>query len=145
MVYCTYRMEGCAVGQILHGSATTIELIRRAIQCKRIKTCQRHVFSGNRQGSLIALSRRYGVNPKTVAKWRRRTTVSNARTGPTDPKSTVLTIDEEAVIVAFRKHALLPLDDCLYSLQPIIALRDHAVFIAGYIGLAIAGDCKRLA
>jgi hypothetical protein len=47
-------------------------------------------------------------------------------------------LDEEAVIVAFRKHALLPLDDCLYSLQPTIALRDHAVFNAGYIGLAIA-------
>jgi hypothetical protein len=27
-------------------------------------------------------------------------------------KSTVLTIDDEAVIVAFRKHTLLPLDDC---------------------------------
>jgi hypothetical protein len=35
-------------------------------------------------------------------------------------KSTVLSPDDEAVIVAFRKHTLLPLDDCLYALQPTI-------------------------
>ena len=82
------------------------EAIRRAIQ--------------NSQESLIWLVKRYGINPKTVAKWRKRTTVSDTRTGPTDPKSTVLTIEEEAIIVAFRKHTLLPLDDCLYTLQPTI-------------------------
>jgi hypothetical protein len=43
----------------------------------------------------------------------------NPQTGPKDPKSTVLSIEEEAVIVAFRKHTLLPLDDCLYSLQAV--------------------------
>jgi transposase InsO family protein len=36
------------------------------------------------------------------------------------PKSTVLTTEEEAVVVAFRRHTLLPLDDCLYALQPTI-------------------------
>ncbi|ESY43067.1 hypothetical protein X744_32285 [Mesorhizobium sp. LNJC372A00] len=40
-------------------------------------------------------------------------------TGPRTPTSTVLTIEEEAVIVAFRRHTL-PLDDCLYALQPTI-------------------------
>jgi hypothetical protein len=30
----------------------------------------------------------------------------------------VLSLEEEAVIVAFRRHTLLPLDDCLYALQP---------------------------
>ncbi len=42
---------------------------------------------------------------------------------PTDPKnarSTELSIEEEAIVVAFRKHTLLPLDDCLYALQPTI-------------------------
>src|SRR3546814_8057223 len=34
--------------------------------------------------------------------------------------STVLSIEEEAIIVAFRKHTLLPLDDCLYALQATI-------------------------
>jgi hypothetical protein len=32
----------------------------------------------------------------------------------------VLTVEEEAIIVAFRKHTLLPLDDCLYVLQATI-------------------------
>ena len=41
-------------------------------------------------------------------------------TGPKDAKSTVLSIEDEAVIVAFRRHTLLPLDDCLYALQPSI-------------------------
>jgi hypothetical protein len=40
--------------------------------------------------------------------------------GPKEPKSTVLSIEKEAIIVAFRKHTLLPLNDCLYSLQATI-------------------------
>jgi hypothetical protein len=40
--------------------------------------------------------------------------------GPKDVRSTVLTKEEEAAIVAFRKYTLLPLDDCLYALQPSI-------------------------
>ena len=28
--------------------------------------------------------------------------------------------EEEAIVVAFRRHTLLPLDDCLYALQPTI-------------------------
>lgn len=34
-------------------------------------------------------------------------------TGPREPRSTVLSLEEEAVIVAFRRYTLLPLDDCL--------------------------------
>ena len=41
-------------------------------------------------------------------------------TGPKDAKSTLLSIEEEAIIVAFRRHTLLPLDDCLYALQATI-------------------------
>ena len=40
--------------------------------------------------------------------------------GPKQPKSTVLTSEEEAMIIVFRKHTLLPLDDCLYALQETI-------------------------
>lgn len=93
------------MGQILHGGATTTEAIRRAIQ--------------DSQESLRALSKRYGINQKTVAKWKKRTSVADVPTGPKTPSSTVLTIEEEAVIVAFRRHTLLPLDDCLYALQSI--------------------------
>jgi hypothetical protein len=40
--------------------------------------------------------------------------------GPKAPHSTVLTLEEEAMAVAFRRHTLLPLDDCLYALQATI-------------------------
>src|SRR6202167_6465917 len=99
-------MEGCAMGQVLHGCATTTEAIRRAIQ--------------NSQESLRALSKRYGINPKTVSKWKQRGSVADLPTGPKEPKSTSLSLEDEAIIVAFRKHTLLPLDDCLYSLQATI-------------------------
>jgi RNA-directed DNA polymerase len=44
--------------------------------------------------------------------------VADLPTGPKEPRSTVPSSEEEAIIVAFRKHTLLPLDDCLYALQP---------------------------
>ena len=56
------------MGQVLHGSATTTEATRRAIQ--------------NSQASLRDLAKRYGINPKTVAKWRKREHVADARMGP---------------------------------------------------------------
>ncbi|ESZ30824.1 transposase [Mesorhizobium sp. L2C066B000] len=94
------------MGQVLHGSATTTEAVRRAIQ--------------HSQESLRALAKRYGINQKTVAKWETRISVTDLPTGPRDPRSTVLSVEEEAVIVAFRRYTLLPLDDCLYALQPMI-------------------------
>ena len=51
-----------------------------------------------------------GVNVKTVAKWRKRECVQDAAMGPKEAHSTVLSIEEEAVIVAFRRHTLLPLE-----------------------------------
>jgi hypothetical protein len=57
------------------------------------------------------------VNPKTIAKWRKRCSVADLPTGPRLAGSTVLSTEEEAVVVAFRRHTLLPLDDCLYALQ----------------------------
>ena len=70
------------------------------------------------QASLRSLAKRYGVNQKTVAKWRHRAGVADLPTGPREPKSTKLTPEEEAVIVAIRRHTLLALGDCLYALQP---------------------------
>jgi transposase InsO family protein len=94
------------MGQILHGSATTTEAVRRAIQ--------------HSQASLRTLARRYGINQKTVAKWKRRSSVADLPTGPREPRSSVLSIEDEAIVVAFRRHTLLPLDDCLYALQATI-------------------------
>jgi transposase InsO family protein len=56
-----------------------------------------------------------------VAKWRRRTTVEDAKMGSRQAHSTVLTAEQEAVIVAFRQRTPLALDDCLYALQASIA------------------------
>jgi len=72
------------------------------------------------QESLRALAKRYGINQKTVAKWKKRSSVADVPTGPKEAHSTVLSLEDEAVVVAFRKHTLLPLDDCLYALQPTI-------------------------
>ena len=84
------------MGQVRHGSATTTHAVRAAIQ--------------RSQASLAALSRELGINPKTVAKWRKRTTVEDLKTGPKAPHSTTLTEAEEAMVVAFRRHTLLPRD-----------------------------------
>jgi transposase InsO family protein len=92
------------VGQVLHGRATTTEAVRRAIQAG--------------EESVRALARRHGISPTTVRKWRKRTFTTDAAMGPKAPRSTVLSPEDEAVVVAFRRHTLLPLDDCLYALQP---------------------------
>ena len=94
------------MGQILHGSARTTASVRRAIQ--------------HSQESLRALAQRHGVNPKTIAKWRKRCSVADLPTGPKQASSTVLSSEEEAVVVAFRRHTVRPLDDCLYALQVTI-------------------------
>ena len=80
----------------------------------------RHNAIQNGQESLRALAKRYGINQKTVRKWRNRSSVTDLPTGPKKPRSTVLSVEEEAVVVAFRRHTLLPLDDCLYALQATI-------------------------
>jgi hypothetical protein len=76
------------MGQVLHGCATTTEAVRLAIQLS--------------QESLRALAGRCGINQKNVAKWKKRTSVADVPTGPKEPKSTVLTVEEDAIIIAFR-------------------------------------------
>ena len=91
--------------QALYGSARTKAAVRDAIQ--------------RRLASLQMLATCHGINSKTVAQWRERTTVTDATMGPI-PTLTVLTIEQEAMAVTFRSHTLLPLDDCLYILQTTI-------------------------
>jgi hypothetical protein len=94
------------MGQVRHGSATTTYAVRAATQRSK--------------ASLAQLSRELGIKPKTVAKWRKRAAVEDMKTGPKEPRSSVLTEAEESMIVAFRRYTFLPLDDCLYALQPSI-------------------------
>src|ERR1700709_2159409 len=98
------------MGQVHHGNATTTAAVRRAIQ--------------HSQESLRVLARRHGINAKTVAKWKKRTSTADVPTRPKERRSTggapVVSPEQEAIIVAFRRHTLLPLDDCLYALQATI-------------------------
>ena len=53
------------MGQIRHGCATSTHAIRAAIQ--------------RSQASTAALNRELGINPKTVATWRKRETVEDRK------------------------------------------------------------------
>lgn len=95
------------MGSILHGSARTTPRVRAELQASKEKAS--------------VLARRYGLSRTTVNKWRSRTTTVDSRMGPRDPRSTVLTPLEEAMVVAFRQRTLLPLDDvmgCLHDSIP---------------------------
>jgi hypothetical protein len=91
--------------QVLHGCARTTEAVRpdraRSVPLQR------------REQSMTTLVLRHGVNRKTIAKWKKRSFVHVAAMGPKQPHSTSLTTEEEATVVAFREHTLLPLGDCL--------------------------------
>lgn len=69
-------------------------------------------------GSVLA--QRYGLNRTTVKKRRSRAMTADAPMRPSQPKSTVLTAAEEAVVVEFRRRTLL-VDDvrgCLHQSIP---------------------------
>ena len=91
---------------MLHGSARTTLRIRAELQRSKEKTS--------------VLAQRYGLSRTTVTKWRSRTTTTDAPMGPSQPKSTVLSPAEEAVIVEFRRRTLLPLDDVMGCLRESI-------------------------
>ncbi len=86
------------MGQVLHACARTTEAVHGAIQLQ--------------QESVRTLAQRFGVSPTTVQKWRKRSTTADAPMGPKEPR-----------VIAFRRHTLLPLDDCLYALQPVERMR----------------------
>src|ERR671917_2914442 len=96
----------------LHGSARTTPRVRAELQAS--------------QEATRALAAQYGLNPKTVAKWRKRTTTADQPMGPNRPRSTVLTELEEAIVLgssprtSFRRRTLLPLDDVLGCLRESI-------------------------
>ena len=93
------------MGQVLHKRATTTQATRRAIQ--------------NSKESQKVLAKRYGINIKTVAKWKKRNSVEDLPMGA--PKRSIsLSREQEAAVVLFRRETLLPLDDCLYALQETI-------------------------
>lgn len=96
MIYLTNHYRRMTHAQILHKRAMTTHAIRAEIQ--------------RSTESVATLSRRYGINPKTVRKWRSRQTVEDTRMGPKAPRSTSLTPLEEAAAVTFRQKTLLHID-----------------------------------
>src|SRR5215207_1884780 len=109
------------MGQVLHGSATTTEAVRRAIQ--------------RSEESLRTLARRHRVNEKTVAKWRKRLSTTDLPTR-SEGRSTSLTVEEEAVVVASGAVvALVDRDDDLFAAAALILVltleaRDEGLLVA---------------
>lgn len=95
------------MGQILHGSARTTQKVRRDIQ--------------DSQESVRVLSKRYNISETTVRKWRSRKEEGVAdRSNRPKKLKTVLSKEDEAIIILFRQKTQLPLDDCLDALKPEI-------------------------
>src|SRR3978361_803576 len=94
------------MASVLHGSARTTPRVGARVPAA--------------QASRLSLAVLYGLNPKTVAKWRGRSVTCDARMGPKAPRSTALTPAEEAIVVECRRRPLLPLDDVLGCLRDTI-------------------------
>ena len=92
------------MGQVLHGSATTTGTVRRAVQ--------------ESQESLSALASATGS--EGGRRWKKRSSGTDLPTGPRTPASTVLSVEKEAIVTTFCRHALPPRDDCLYALQAVV-------------------------
>ena len=94
------------MGQVLHGCAKTTHAVRAELQ--------------RSEASAAQLAQKFGINEKTVLKWRKRQSVEDLPMGPKERRSTVLTSMEEAAIVALRVQARLPLDDVYIALKDVI-------------------------
>lgn len=70
------------MGQVLHGCATTTHAVRAAKQRSK--------------AAIAELAEKHGVNPKTMMKWRDRASVGDPPMGPKEPRSTVLSPEDEA-------------------------------------------------
>ncbi len=90
------------MGSILHANAKTTPRIRKEIQ--------------DSNETLKALAKRFSLNVKTVAKWKKLTRTTDLKSGPTLPKSTVLTQAEESIICEFRRVTKFALDDVYIAL-----------------------------
>src|SRR3546814_13657030 len=85
------------MGQVLHGSAKTTHAVRGELQ--------------RSQASVATLAKRFGINEKTVIKWRKRQSGEDMPMGPKERRSTVLSPMVEVDIVALRVQSRIPLDD----------------------------------
>jgi transposase len=89
-----------------HSRATTTPRVRRAIQESEEKN--------------IILAKRYGVNRKTIAKWKARDVTSDERMGPKNPRPSLLSQEDEVIILAYRWRTRLALDDAHFRLKRLM-------------------------
>lgn len=91
------------MGNIHHANARTTARVRQEIQ--------------ESQESIAALAQRYSINHKTVLRWKNADGVEDKKSGPKNPKSTVLTQAQEEIICEFRRLTKFSLDDVFASLK----------------------------
>jgi hypothetical protein len=89
-----------------HSCATTTPKVRRAIQAS--------------EETNLVLAKRHGVNRKTIAKWKARESLSDERMGPKNPRSSLLTLETEAIILAYGWRTRLALDDAHIRLRRLM-------------------------
>jgi hypothetical protein len=89
-----------------HSCATTTPRVRRAIQAS--------------EETNLVLAKRHGVNRKTIAKWKARESLSDERMGPKNSCSSLLTLQTEAIILAYRWRTRLALDDAHFRLKRLM-------------------------
>ena len=90
------------MGSILHGSAKTTPKIRKEI------------FESSE--SVAKLAKKYNLNPKTILKWKHRTSFTDRRSGPTKPRS-VLSEKEQAIVCEFKRVTKFSLDEIFCALK----------------------------
>lgn len=93
------------MGSIHHANARTTQRIRKEIQ--------------DSNESLAKLAQRYGINFKTVLKWKHRDFVEDLPSGEKTRRS-VLTDIEQQALCTVRRHTQLPLDDLFSVMKPRI-------------------------
>jgi hypothetical protein len=77
---------------------TATPRVRRAIQASEEKN--------------VVLAKRYRVNRKTIAKWKAHEFTSDEQMGPKNPHSSLLSPEDEAIILAYRWRTRMALNDC---------------------------------
>ncbi len=70
--------------------------------------------------TIARLAHRLSLNPKTVQYWKQANRVTDKRSGPQHPRSTVLTPEEEQIMCEFRRLTRFALDDVFVSLRDTI-------------------------
>ena len=94
------------MGCLYHANAKTTQRVRKEIQ--------------ESKETISQLAKRLSLNPKTIIYWKNADRVTDKKSGPSNPRSKVLTPSEEQVICEFRRLTKFSLDDVYISLKPQI-------------------------